>query len=75
MGRYNKILDGASINDLDEGGAYNYYGYSRSEGSWVIMRMNSAETEIRYAVGGEDYETAWTNRATKIYARAEAFKY
>jgi len=75
MSRYSGILDGASINNLDEGGAYNYYGYSRSEGSWIIMRMNSAETEVTYAVGGDDYTSNWSARTGLTYKRADEFSY
>ena len=75
MSRDIDILAGTSINNIDEGGTYNYYGYSRSEGSWVIMRSNSAETEYKYALGGSDYAKAWTNRASQIYKRADEFDY
>lgn len=75
MSRDFDILAGASIVDLDEGVSYKYYGYVRSEGSWVIMRLNSAETEIRYAVGGFDLATAWTERTSQLYKRADEYKY
>ena len=75
MGRNIDILSGVSINNMDEGGSYDYYGYSRSEGSWVIMRKNSAGTELTYAVGGSDYSTAWTARASQSYKRADEFDY
>ena len=75
MGRYNTILDGATISDIEEGAIYNYYGYSRSEGSWIIMRANTALTEFRYDVGGSNYSTAWAGRAGLVYKTAEAFKY
>jgi len=75
MGRNTKILDGASINDIEEGVSYNYYGYTRSEGSWIIMRTNTAQTVLRYDVGGSDYATAWAGRAGLNYQTSDSFKY
>jgi len=68
MNRFTKITDGASIADIatSEGG-YNYYGYVRTNGEWVILRSNTAETEYRYCFGASDYSTAWTNRASQSY--------
>jgi len=31
------------------------------------MRENTAETEYRYNIGGYDYSTNWTNKATISY--------
>ena len=75
MGRNTKILDGATVNDIEEGVTYNYYGYSRSDGSWVIMRTNTAQTSLRYALGGTDYATAWAGRTGLTYKTADEFKY
>ena len=68
MGKYTKIIDGASVADIANGeGGYNYYGYVRENGEWIIMRENTAQTEYRFARGASDYTTAWTNRASKDY--------
>jgi len=68
MGRHTNILDGAQIADISlaEGG-YNYYGYVRTGGTWIIMRENTAQTEYRYKVGASDYATAFTNRTDPGY--------
>ena len=73
MSRDFDILAGCAINDLDEASSPAYYGYARSEGSWVIMKKTA--TEVRYAVGGDNYATAWAGKAGLSYARAEAYKY
>jgi len=77
--RFNAILKGASLNDSSVDGGYTYYGFSRSEKSWVIMRVNTAETEYRYSVGsaagGTTYAQAWSARTVLKYATANAYKY
>jgi len=73
--RYKFILDGCSINDIDEGGSYDYYGYTHADGSWVIMRADSTGAEYRYAVGKNNYSTNWTNRATRSYKKAYEWGY
>jgi len=75
MGRYTKILDGASASDIDEAGSYYYYGFIRSEGSWVIMRTTSDGNTITYAIGGSAYSNAWSTRTGLIYKRADQYSY
>ena len=68
MNRFTKIIDNKVIVDIakDESG-YNYYGYIANDGSWVIMRENTAQTQYRYVAGSSNYTTNWTNRATLTY--------
>jgi len=68
MQKSSGITDGMKIVDTAEAvGGYNYYGYLRHNGEYVIMRENTAETEYRYNIGGYDYSTNWTNKATISY--------
>ena len=68
MSRFNSIIEGASVVDIasNEGG-YNYYGYIRKNGEWIIMRENTAQTEYRFAYGMSTYSTNWSNRASLDY--------
>ena len=67
MSRYTKITDGASICKNETTGGYTYYLYTRTDKSWIILRVNSAETEYKYALGGSDADTAWINKASLTY--------
>lgn len=78
--RYQHILAGTFIADVAEGEAgeesgatYNYYGFLRTDGSWVILREKSDETEYRFTVGSDSYETGWDNRTSKTYQLASNF--
>lgn len=64
--RSTPILKGTSLADSVVSGGYTYYGYTRSDLSWVIMRVNTAETEYRYAVGSPE------DKSGKTYAQAFA---
>ncbi len=61
-------LSNYMIHDIAEGEAgeetgetYNYYRYIHSKGRAIIMRINSDETEMRYATG------SWSNRTNLEY--------
>lgn len=75
MSRYNEIIDGASIVDSMTSGGYTYYGYIRAEGSWIVLRENTAGDEFRYAVGGSDFATAWADPTVLDYARPDEYNY
>lgn len=61
-------LSGYDIAEQRESEAgYNYYGYTRPDGSWRILRVKTDETEYRFAIGRTDFETNFTNRATLSY--------
>jgi len=65
-----KLTYGKWVVDIASGeGGYNYYGYINEKGEWVILRENTTQIEYRYAFGGSEYATAWTNRATQGYKR------
>lgn len=53
--------------DIDESGDPKYYGYTNSDGSWVIQRYNEASGQLRYAGGKRNYATNWTNKASLSY--------
>jgi hypothetical protein len=64
-------LSGFDIIEVRENEAgYNYYGYSKSDGSWKILREKTDGTEYRFAVGRADFETGFAARATQIYKAA-----
>lgn len=77
MGRSNAILKGASLNDTVTSGGFIYYGFTRSDDSWVVMRVNAAETEYRYAVGGASttYAQASADFTVLDYATSDKYKY
>lgn len=66
-------LDDFQIVDIaeDESG-YSYYGMvtSGEDARYVIQRVNTAMTEMRFSYGvSSNYATAWTNRATQRYLK------
>ncbi|MFA5048495.1 MAG: hypothetical protein WC516_05740 [Patescibacteria group bacterium] len=68
MNKFDSILDGMNFVDREDSvGGYNYYGFVRHNGEWVIMRLKTDETELRFAMGGTGYTTAWTNKTTQTY--------
>lgn len=68
MSRYESITKDMHIVDIAESvGSYNYYGYVDKIGKWAILREKTDGTEYRWAIGGSDYSTAWTNKATQGY--------
>lgn len=75
------ILKGASLADTLVSGGYTYYGFTRSDDSWVMMRVNTAETEYRYAVGSPEdkssktYAQAWAVLPNLNYATPDKYKY
>jgi len=73
--RGDDFLKGANCVDIDEVGAtYYYYGFTRSDKSYVIMRVRADGTEIRYALGGNTYAADWGNRASLTsYKRPDQF--
>lgn len=80
MGRTTTLLDGAIIQDIAtseahdvDAGTYNYYGYLKAEGSWVILREKDDETQYRYTVGGSGYAAAWAARSSKTYVTVDNF--
>jgi hypothetical protein len=66
--RLENYLSGYDVADsaIAEAG-YDYYGFTRPDGSWRVLRKNTAGTEFRLAIGKEDYASNFTNRATLTY--------
>ena len=79
--RSTPILKGASLNDTLVSGGFTYYGFTRSDDSWVIMRVNTAETQYRYAVGSPEdssektYAQAFAAAASLNYATSDKYNY
>lgn len=79
--RSTPILKGTSMADSLVSGGYTYYGFTRSDASWVIMRVNTAETEYRYSVGSPNsgidktYENAWAIVTELTYATPDKYQY
>lgn len=61
-------LSGYDITEVRENEAgYNYYGFSKADGAWKILREKTDGTEYRFSVGKSDFETAFIARATLSY--------
>jgi hypothetical protein len=57
------------IRNIEEDVTYKYFGFEERGGtSWRIMRKTLATSAYLYATGTTDYATAWTNKATEVYA-------
>lgn len=64
-------LSGYDIADIVENElGFNYYGFTRPDGSFRILREKTDGTEYRLAIGKSDYTTNFTNRATLTYKRS-----
>ena len=62
----NVILDGYVCTDIDDDSEPKYYGFTRPDGSWVIMKITLGAT-VRYARGSTGYTTNWTAHTTITY--------
>ena len=68
MKRFTDILEGTVIANLDlANGGYNYYGFVRTNGEWVIQRDLTNETESRYKSGSSGYSAGWAARTSQSY--------
>lgn len=78
-GRFDSLLEGADLVYEDEtgSGGFNYWGYQRTDGSGVIVRVKTDETETTYALYPNKIHATfalfWTNKATANYQLPEAF--
>ena len=65
-------LSGFDIAEVRENEAgYNYFGYTKADGSWKILREKTDSTEYRFAVGRADFVTGFAARATLTYKRPD----
>jgi hypothetical protein len=57
------------ITDKDDDASPNYFGFTKKDGSWYIMKetVSAGADTYRYVAGTEDYTTNWTNRASLSY--------
>lgn len=63
-------LSGYRIADEDSADAVRYYGYTKPDGGWYLMRSDDTQeiSTYRYCnVGPTDYAAAWTDRAALTY--------
>jgi hypothetical protein len=58
-------LVGYQPSDTDTVSSPAYFGFVKKTGKWYIMKETSGA--YRYCVGGGDYATNWTNRASLTY--------
>lgn len=58
---------GYQISEVDEGGATVFYGFTRQDGSWLIMKEDSDTNSFRYSKGNSDFPGNWINRANLKY--------
>lgn len=71
----NDMLFEANITNVYEAeGGFDYYGFTRPDGSWVIMRKEIATNEFKYAIGRVDYDEAIVARASQNYKVSTFFK-
>lgn len=59
--------DGYKISEIDEEGAFTFYGFTDKDGGWLIMREDTDELNYRYAKGSSDFPSNWTNRENIAY--------
>ena len=65
---FENYLDGYDIAEIRESEAgYNYYGFTRPDGSWRILREKDDGTEYRFAIGSIDFESNFTARVGLNY--------
>lgn len=62
------------IADKDDDASPNYYGFLDPRGNWYILKetVSAGGDTYRYARGGSDYATNWTNRAALSYGYMNA---
>ena len=62
------VLAPYKITDKDDDASPNYYGFTKPDGSWYILKetVSAGADTYRYAVGTSAYTTNWTNRATSV---------
>jgi hypothetical protein len=64
---YLKGYDIADVS-LDESG-YNYYGFTRPDGSVRILRESIDGLEYRYYISKDNYNTRWASRVSLVYRK------
>lgn len=61
------------FHDVDEAvsDTNTYIGKVSRTGTWLIMRINEAQTQAKYAYGTSGYTTNWGNRTTLTYTNID----
>jgi len=69
MSQRSSFMSGTVISEVDTvGPTFNYYGFVRVDGGWVIQRESTTDPAThRYAMGKSDFSTAWGNRTGLVY--------
>jgi hypothetical protein len=62
-------FDACDIAENEAG--YNYYGYTKADGAWKVLREKTDGTEFRIAAGKEDYSTNFAARSGLDYKRPD----
>ena len=74
MPKTDDLIKGFNFVDADEAGpTYNYYGFTRNDKSYRIMRVKADGSEARYKLGAVTYDTDWANRVNLGYLRPDQF--
>jgi len=60
-------LSAYQVTDKDTAGDPKYFGFTDKDELWYILKENVASGTYRYLSGGNNYGTAWTNRASHTY--------
>lgn len=55
------------LHEANETSNPRYYGYVSHLGSWVIIRQNTSTGQTRYAVGKQNFSSAWTDKENQDY--------
>lgn len=69
LDRLSDSLQDYKISDVDADASPNYYGYTRKDGYWYILKetISAGNDTYRYAKGTSGYTTNWTNRVSLTY--------
>lgn len=63
------------ISDEDVAGDPSYFGYLTLSGHWIIQKRTGSAGTYRYVQGASAYPTAWTNRASLVYATYDTLNF
>ena len=64
-------LSGYDIAEIrEEEAGYNYYGFTRPDGSWRVLREKTDGTEYRLAIGSVDFESNFAGRVGLNYRKS-----
>lgn len=64
------LLKGYKPANKDDDATPNYFGFVNQKGQWYILKevVSAGADTYTYAIGNSGYTTAWTNRASLVYA-------